>query len=150
MTQFLKRIYFPCFKKAYSNISSKRVLKLQNFAKQQASIAKMLTKQWKVLISIILLCEKSSIIYVLKFLFLYSRNMDKFKRLYRLPNHRIRENTNMDSFVFCGKNWDYYFTRKNRDSQIEILENVIFSQKVEWQNFIDRDSDKLNNFLVYA
>lgn len=56
--------------------------------------------------------------------------MEKFKRLYRLPNHRIRKNTNMDSFVFCGKNWDYYFTQKNRDSQIEILENVIFSQEV--------------------
>ncbi len=56
----------------------------------------------------------------------------------------------MDSFVFCGKNWDYYFTQKNRDSQIEILENVIFSQEVGWQKFVDRDSEKLNNFLVYV
>ena len=67
--------------------------------------------------------------------------MEKFKKLYCLPNHKIRENTNMDSFVFCGKNWDYYFTRKCRDSELDVLENVILTTEYSEEKYIDSDFD---------
>jgi|GEM_PF-1213754 len=76
--------------------------------------------------------------------------MEKFKRLYRLPNHRIRENTDMTYFVFCGKNWDYYFTKKNRDSEVEILENVVLVEKYNLEKYIDLDSDNHLLYLQYA
>lgn len=65
----------------------------------------------------------------------------KFKKLYCLPNWRIRENTNMDSFVFCGKNWDWYFSRKNHDSELELFENVELTREYNEEKFIDRDRD---------
>ncbi len=67
--------------------------------------------------------------------------MERFRKLYRLPNHRIRENTNMDTFVFCGKNWDYYFTRKNRDTELEIIENIIITTEFRQEKYIDSDFD---------
>ena len=47
----------------------------------------------------------------------------KFKKIYCLPNSKIRENTNMKYFVFCGKNFDYYFSKKNKDKEIDIIKN---------------------------
>lgn len=72
----------------------------------------------------------------------------KFKKLYCLPNDRIRENTNMDFFVFCGKNWDWYFSRKNRDSKLELLENVELTKEYNEEKFIDRDRDDINWFYL--
>lgn len=75
----------------------------------------------------------------------------KFKKLYCLPNWRIRENTNMQYFLFCGKNWDWYFTRKNKDSEIELLENVELTRDYSEDKFIDRDYDDLDwLYLQYA
>lgn len=65
----------------------------------------------------------------------------KFKKLYCLPNHRVRENTNMDSFVFVGNNWDYYFTKKNKDKEVELFENVELTREYNEEKFIDRDYD---------
>lgn len=65
----------------------------------------------------------------------------KFKKLYCLPNHRIRENTKMDFFLFCGKNWDWYFSRKNNDSELELFENVELTREYNEEKFIDRDRD---------
>ena len=76
--------------------------------------------------------------------------MEKFRKLYCLPNHKIRENTNMDSFVFCGKNWDYYFTRKCRDSELDVLENVILTTEYREEKYIDSDFDTSWRFLQYA
>lgn len=76
--------------------------------------------------------------------------MEKFRKLYRLPNHRIRENTNMDWFVFCGNGWDYYFTRKNRDSEMELLENVVLITDFQQEKYIDSDFDTSWRFLQYA
>ena len=77
----------------------------------------------------------------LKFLFHYKRNMEHFKKLYCLPNHRVRENTNMKYFVFCGKNWDWYFSRKNRDSEIECMESIILTKDYNPEKYIDSDFD---------
>ena len=75
--------------------------------------------------------------------------MEKFKKLYRLPNHKIRENTNMDSFVFCGKHWDYYFTRKCRDRELEVLRNVILTTEYRKEKYIDSDFDTIDRVLQY-
>lgn len=75
----------------------------------------------------------------------------KFKKLYCLPNHRIRENTNMNYFVFCGKNWDWYFSRKNKDKEIELFENIELTRNYKEKNFLDRDYDDLDwLFLQYV
>ena len=50
----------------------------------------------------------------------------------------------MDFFVFCGKNWDWYFSRKNRDSELELLENVELTKEYNEEKFIDRDRDDIN------
>lgn len=68
----------------------------------------------------------------------------KFKKLYCLPNHRVRENTNMESFVFVWSNWDYYFTKKNKDKEIELFENVELTTNYNKQKFIDSDYDNLD------
>ncbi len=65
----------------------------------------------------------------------------KFKKLYCLPNHRLRENTNMENFVFVGSNWDYYFTKKNKDKEVELFENVELTREYNEEKFIDRDYD---------
>lgn len=61
----------------------------------------------------------------------------EFKKIYLLPNHRVRENTNMDNFVFVGKNWDYYFSVKNKDKELETIENVVLTDKYDDDKFID-------------
>lgn len=76
--------------------------------------------------------------------------MERYRKLYRLPNHKIRENTNMDTFVFCGKNWDYYFTRKCRDSELEVLEDVVLTSEYRQEKYIDSDFDISWRFLQYA
>lgn len=47
----------------------------------------------------------------------------------------------MDAFVFCGKNWDYYFTRKCRDSELEVLEDVVLTSEYRQEKYIDSDFD---------
>lgn len=49
----------------------------------------------------------------------------------------------MDFFVFCGKNWDWYFTWKNKDKEIELYENVELTRDYKEEKFIDRDRDDL-------
>jgi hypothetical protein len=76
--------------------------------------------------------------------------MEKFKKLYRLPNYKIRTNTNMNSFLFCGKNWDYYFTEKNSDTDLEEFQDVVISQEFHPEKFIDLDNDNTWKYLQYA
>jgi hypothetical protein len=56
----------------------------------------------------------------------------------------------MTYFVFCGKNWDYYFTKKNRDSKMEVFENVTFVEKYNSEKYIDLDSDSPSILLQYV
>lgn len=65
-----------------------------------------------------------------------------------MPNHRMRENTNMEHFLFVGKNWDYYFTRKNKDSELEIFENVELTREYNAEKFIDRDYDDTDGLYL--
>jgi len=65
----------------------------------------------------------------------------KFKKLYCLPNCRIRKNTNLMYFVFCWNNWDWYFSRKNKVKEIELFENVELTREYNEGNYIDRDRD---------
>lgn len=72
-----------------------------------------------------------------------------FQKLYVLQNHQIRKNTNFDSFLFVGKNWDYYFTKRN-SKNAEALENVVLTSDFQKEKFIDRDYDNASQFLQYA
>lgn len=74
----------------------------------------------------------------------------KVQKIYRLPNHRIRANTNMDSFLFCWRNWDYYFAQKNRDTEIEVIEDVILTSIYNEKSYIDSDTENPWLFLQYA
>lgn len=56
----------------------------------------------------------------------------------------------MNYFVFCGKNWDYYFTRKNRDCEIELIESITFSEVYNSEKFVDRDFDNPWIYLQYV
>lgn len=56
----------------------------------------------------------------------------------------------MDYFVFCGNNWDYYFSRKNRDSELECLENVVLTTEYDEKRFIDLDYNNRELFLQYT
>lgn len=75
--------------------------------------------------------------------------MKKFKKLYCLPNHRIRENTNMTYFLFCGSNWEYYFTRKSRDNEMECIENTVLTSEYNSKNYINTDFDNPGVYLQY-
>ena len=47
----------------------------------------------------------------------------------------------MEYFVFCGSNWEYYFCRKNRDVELEYLENVVLTSEYDPKKYIDSDYD---------
>lgn len=69
--------------------------------------------------------------------------------LYSLPFHNkdlIEEKISMDSFVFCGKNWDFYFTQKVH-KKAETLENCEISEKNIPEKIFDYDREQ-NLFLV--
>lgn len=68
----------------------------------------------------------------------------KFNKLYCLPSYKIRENTNMKNLIFVGKNFDYYFTKSNKDKEIELFENVEITREYNKEKFIDRDYDDKN------
>lgn len=76
--------------------------------------------------------------------------IQKFKRIYCLPNHKIRQNTNMDTLIFVWKNWDYYFSKKNNDKDLEVFENVELTTKFNKEKYIDNNYDKLEIYLQYA
>lgn len=72
-----------------------------------------------------------------------------FHKIYVLQNHHIRKNTNFQNFLFVGKNWDYYFTKKN-SKNAELLENVVLTSDFQKDKFIDRDYDNNWVFLQYV
>jgi hypothetical protein len=47
----------------------------------------------------------------------------------------------MNSFLFCGKNWDYYFAEKNSDTDLEEFQDVVITQEFHPEKFIDLDND---------
>lgn len=72
-----------------------------------------------------------------------------FEKLYVIQNHSIRKNTNFKNLLFVGKNWDYYFTKKN-SKNAELLENVVLTSEYKREKFIDRNYDNSQVFLQYA
>ena len=70
-----------------------------------------------------------------------------FKKLFVLQNHHLRKNTNFSSFLFTGKNWDYYFTSKV-SKNCEILEDVVLTNRYNEKKFIDKDWDNQSNYLL--
>ncbi|MEI7511130.1 MAG: hypothetical protein WCJ84_03155 [Candidatus Peregrinibacteria bacterium] len=66
--------------------------------------------------------------------------------LYLVSNDDLDDKIPMDSFIFCGKNWDWYFTEKPENYPVEVFENCIFSKEypdgIEDVGFIDYDRDQ--------
>ncbi len=57
----------------------------------------------------------------------------------------VKEKINMKNFVFCGKNWDFYFTEKiHKDA--EKIENCRFTKRFHKEKTIDFDREQ-NIFL---
>ena len=87
-----------------------------------------------------------------EYLFVYSMYIIKnimerrYKKLYVLENENIDENTNMNSFIFCWKNWSYYFS-KNISKECELLKDVELTTEYDEKKFIDLDYDNKWVFL---
>jgi hypothetical protein len=62
----------------------------------------------------------------------------------------MHKNTNMDSFVCCGKNWDFYFAQKPSSTYADILYNVVLTSTYIPEKYIDRDYDTPWIYLQYA
>lgn len=54
----------------------------------------------------------------------------------------------MRHFVFCGKNGDWYFSKKNKDSEIELLQNVELTSNYNEKKYIDSDYNNYNNYRL--
>lgn len=69
--------------------------------------------------------------------------------LYSLPFHNkdlIEENIDMDSFVFLGKNWDFYF-EQNIHPESEKIKNCKISRENIPEKTFDYDREQ-DLFLV--
>ena len=49
--------------------------------------------------------------------------MQHFEKLYIANIEEVSKKVEK-SFLFCGKNWDFYFTKKDKRTDFEELENV--------------------------
>ena len=54
----------------------------------------------------------------------------------------------MEYFILCGKNGDLYFSRKNKDKEIELFENVVVTQKYDDKKYIDSEYDNYFNYRI--
>ncbi len=53
-----------------------------------------------------------------------------------------------ENFLMCGKNWDWYFTKVDKDIEVEELKNIKFIEfqnETEFYNFLDN-----NDFIDYS
>lgn len=65
--------------------------------------------------------------------------MQLFKKLYIANIDEVSKEVE-DSFLMCGKNWDFYFTKKDKKTDFEKFENIQyieFINQIDFQKFID-------------
>ena len=60
--------------------------------------------------------------------------MQHFEKLYIANIEEVSKKVE-NSFLFCGKNWDFYFTKKDKRTDFEELENVKYIEFVDKKNF---------------
>ncbi len=73
--------------------------------------------------------------------------MEHFKKLYIADMDKVSKEVE-DSFLLCGKNWDFYFTKKDDKTDFEELKNVKyfeFEKRTDFENFIAK-----NEFIDYS
>lgn len=83
--------------------------------------------------------------------------MQHFEKLYIADIDEVSQKVE-DSFLMCGKNWDFYFTKKDNKTEFEELENVIynnFENKKDFENFVANNkiidySIELEKFMVLS
>lgn len=64
--------------------------------------------------------------------------MQHFEKLYIANIEEVSKKVEK-SFLFCGKNWDFYFTKKDKRTDFEELENVKYIEFVDkkiFENFL--------------
>lgn len=66
--------------------------------------------------------------------------MIKAKTIYCLQNSYITEEVDMSTFIFCWKNWDYYFTECVHDC-CEKIENVVITRQYG-RSHLDYDKEQ--------
>lgn len=54
----------------------------------------------------------------------------------------------MKYFILCWKNWDLYFSKKNNDKEIELIENVELTKDYNDKKYIDSDYDNYYNYQI--
>lgn len=67
--------------------------------------------------------------------------MQHFQKLYIANIEEVSKKVE-DSFLLCGKNWDFYFTKKDNETYCEELKNIKyieFEHKIDFENFISNN-----------
>ena len=62
--------------------------------------------------------------------------MQHFEKLYMANIEEVSKKVE-NSFLFCGKNWDFYFTKKDNKTDFEELENVKYMEFVRINSYDD-------------
>ena len=71
--------------------------------------------------------------------------MEKFEKLYKANIEEVSKAV-ANSMIMCGSsNWDFYFQKKPKNSDFELLENISL---VEFENRSEFDSFLKNNRVV--
>ena len=70
--------------------------------------------------------------------------MQHFEKLYIANIDEVSKKVE-NSFLFCGKNWDFYFTKKDNKTDFEVLENVKYMEFVDKKDF---ESFILSNEII--
>lgn len=70
--------------------------------------------------------------------------MQHFQKLYIANIEEVSKKVE-NSFLLCGKNWDFYFTKKDKRTDFEELENVKYIEFVDKKDF---ESFILSNEII--
>ena len=60
--------------------------------------------------------------------------MQHFEKLYIANIEEVSKKVE-NSFLFCGKKWDFYFTKEDNKTDFEVLENVKYMEFVDKKDF---------------
>lgn len=70
--------------------------------------------------------------------------MQHFEKLYIANIDEVSQEVE-NSFLFCGKNWDFYFTKKDNKTDFEELKNIKY---IEFESKIDFEVFITNNKII--
>ena len=67
--------------------------------------------------------------------------MQHFEKLYIANIEEVSKKVE-NSFLLCGKNWDFYFTKKDNKTDFEELKNIKyieFESRIDFEAFISKN-----------